>query len=178
MDLCRTDGHSERTLAGAAASGRRIFPLEYVSSRTASMELRSYHPGVALPHRFLLPFSFQFGRHAHVVSRCEVLFSLDSEALPGRERSHVSVAGPRSARSVLEYAPDAHVDPCFFSHVHARNMRRVMHDLADVVCRGKQRVQWLVRLRTGNERWRWYRAFVRNRLGRVEDCILVRLRPL
>ncbi len=83
-----------------------------------------------------------------------------------------------AARSVLEYASDAHVDTCFFSHVHARNMRRVMHDLADMVCRGKQRVQWLLRLRTGNERWRWYRAFVRNRLGQAEDAILVRLRPL
>lgn len=83
-----------------------------------------------------------------------------------------------AARSVLEYGSDAHVDSCFFSHVHARNMRRVMHDLADMVCRGKQRVQWLLRLRTGNERWRWYRAFVRNQLGQDEDAILVRLRPL
>jgi PAS domain-containing protein len=83
-----------------------------------------------------------------------------------------------AARSVLEYTSDAHVDACFFSHVHARNMRRVMHDLADMVCRGKQRVQWLLRLRTGNKRWRWYRAFVQNCLGQREDAILVRLRPL
>lgn len=83
----------------------------------------------------------------------------------------------RAARQLLEYPSGAHMDDCFFSYVHKRNMRRVMRDLAHMVCRGKQRAQWLLRLRTGNQRWRWYRATVQNNLGRQEDHILIRLRP-
>jgi PAS domain-containing protein len=83
-----------------------------------------------------------------------------------------------AARQVLEYGSDMSLDDCFFTHVHKHNMRRVMQDLADMVSRGKQRTQWLLRLRTGNERWRWYRAAVRNNLGRQEDHIRIRLRPL
>lgn len=83
-----------------------------------------------------------------------------------------------AARQVLEYSDDASLDECFFTHVHKHNMGRVMRDLADMVSRGKQRTQWLLRLRTGNERWRWYRASVRNNLGRQEDHIRVRLRSL
>lgn len=83
-----------------------------------------------------------------------------------------------AARRVLEYSDDVSLDECFFAHVHKRNMSRVMRDLADMVSRGKQRTQWLLRLRTGNGRWRWYRASVQNNLGRQEDHIRVRLRSL
>lgn len=84
----------------------------------------------------------------------------------------------RAARNMLEYSADESMDLCFFSYVHRRNMRRVMRDLAHMVSRGKQRAQWLLRLRTGNHRWRWYRATVKNELGRQEDHILVQLRSL
>jgi len=84
----------------------------------------------------------------------------------------------RAARRALEYSDDATVDEYFFSHVHKHNMQRVMHDLANMVCRGKQRAQWLLRLRTGNERWRWYRASARNNLGGEDEHIRIRLRPL
>jgi PAS domain-containing protein len=84
----------------------------------------------------------------------------------------------RAARQVLEYGSDAPLDECFFSHVHKHNMRRVMQDLADMVARGKQRTQWLLRLQTGNSRWRWYRATVQNHLGQQDSHIQVRLRPL
>jgi PAS domain-containing protein len=83
-----------------------------------------------------------------------------------------------AARQVLEYKSDVALDACFFSHVHKHNMRRVMQDLADMVSRGKQRTQWLLRLRTGNGRWRWYRATIRNHLGTPDGHIRVRLRPL
>jgi len=83
----------------------------------------------------------------------------------------------RSACRALEYGSEEEIVDCFFSHVHRRNMQRVMRDLADMVSRGKQRAQWLLRLRTGNDRWRWYRAEVRNRL-REDEQILVRLRSL
>lgn len=84
----------------------------------------------------------------------------------------------RAARRALEYTDDATVDEYFFSHVHKHNMRRVMHDLANMVCRGKQRAQWLLRLRTGNDRWRWYRASVTNDLGGEDGHIRVHLRSL
>lgn len=83
-----------------------------------------------------------------------------------------------AARRVLEHGADAPLDPCFFSHVHASNQYRVMRDLADMVCRGKQRAQWLLRLRTGKKRWRWYRATAENDLGPEGTGIRVRLRPL
>ncbi len=53
-----------------------------------------------------------------------------------------------------------------------------MQDLANMVSRGKQRTQWLLRLRTGNKRWRWYRATVQNNLGQEEAHIRIRLRPV
>jgi PAS domain-containing protein len=84
----------------------------------------------------------------------------------------------RAARQALEYSADADLDECFFAHVHKHNMRRVMQDLADMVSRGKQRSQWLLRLQTGNGRWRWYRASVQNNLGQQADHIQVRLRSL
>lgn len=83
-----------------------------------------------------------------------------------------------AARRMLGYAGEDPIDPCFFSHVHASNHHRVMQDLADMVARGKQRARWLLRLQTGNGRWRWYRAFVRNQLGDGADRVRVRLRPL
>jgi PAS domain-containing protein len=84
----------------------------------------------------------------------------------------------RAARRALEYSDDASIDDYFFSHVHKRNVRRVMHDLANMVSRGKQRAKWLLRLRTGNGRWRWYRAAVQNKLGRQDGHIRIRLRPM
>ncbi|PSQ76193.1 MAG: hypothetical protein BRD35_06905 [Bacteroidetes bacterium QH_7_62_13] len=83
-----------------------------------------------------------------------------------------------AARRLLEYSDDTPPDECFFAHVHKRNMGRVMRDLADMVSRGKQSTRWLLRLRTGNDRWRWYRAFVQNNLGRQGDHVRVRLRSL
>lgn len=84
----------------------------------------------------------------------------------------------RAARRALEYSSEAAIEPCFFSHVHGRNLRRVMRDLAHMVCHRKQRAHWLLRLRTGNGRWRWYRAIVENLLDQTEGAIRVRLRAL
>lgn len=82
------------------------------------------------------------------------------------------------ARRALEYAPEDSLDDCFFSHVHGHNLRRVMRDLAHMVSHRKQRARWLLRLRTGNGRWRWYRAFARNHLDHSDPAIQVHFRPL
>jgi len=82
------------------------------------------------------------------------------------------------ARRALEYSSEDSIDPCFFSHVHGRNLQRVMRDLAHMVSHRKQRARWLLRLRTGNGRWRWYRLAARNHLDENDGAIRVRLRPL
>lgn len=84
----------------------------------------------------------------------------------------------RAANQLLEYSSDASLGDSFFAHVHPKHRRRVMRDLADMVSRGKRQAQWLLRLRTGNERWRWYRASVHNHLADDTERMLVRLRPM
>ncbi|MFB6098828.1 MAG: PAS domain-containing protein [Salinibacter sp.] len=84
----------------------------------------------------------------------------------------------KPARRALEYPSDASIDRCFFSHVHGHNLRRVMRDLAHMVSHRKQRARWLLRLRTGNGRWRWYRTVARNHLDHSDAVIQIHLRPL
>jgi len=81
----------------------------------------------------------------------------------------------RAARSLLDYPPDQDLDAYFFTHVHGRNLRRVMQDLAHMACNRKSHARWLVRLRTGTGRWRWYRATVLNRLQSEQACVFVRI---
>lgn len=87
---------------------------------------------------------------------------------------HVSRAG----RYVLEYSSDTSLDRSFFSYVHERNVDRVMRDLAQMVHHQKQTARWLLRLWTGAERWRWYRASVRNRLHRPDGLVHVQVDTL
>jgi hypothetical protein len=81
----------------------------------------------------------------------------------------------RAARAQLEYGIGREPDECFFTHVHGRNLRRVMQDLAHMVCHRKTSARWLLRLRTGTGRWRWFRATVANHLATPHECIYVRL---
>jgi len=81
----------------------------------------------------------------------------------------------RAARSLLDYAPNQDLDAYFFTHVHGRNLRRVMQDLAHMACNRKSHARWLVRLRTGTGRWRWYRATVLNRLQSEQACVFIRI---
>lgn len=81
----------------------------------------------------------------------------------------------KAARRLLEYGPNATLDAYFFSHVHGKNLYRVMQDVAHMVCCGQQQASWLLRLRTGHGRWRWYRATAQNRLHESSQAILIRL---
>ncbi len=84
-----------------------------------------------------------------------------------------------SAARLLEYDGEASIDPCFFAHVHGKNLYQVMRDVADMVCYGKAQASWLFRLRTGKGRWRWYKATATNSLdGEDEAGITIRLRDL
>jgi PAS domain-containing protein len=82
------------------------------------------------------------------------------------------------ARRLLKYPPDASIEPLFFSHVHGQNLRRVMQDLAQMASRRKQRTRWLLRLQTGNGRWRWYRARAMRVSGSSDHSVRVLLRRL
>jgi PAS domain S-box-containing protein len=87
---------------------------------------------------------------------------------------HVSPA----ARALLGYGSDEAVPSYFFTHVHPRHLHQVMHDLAHMAAHRQARAAWLLRLRTGRGRWRWYQATVRNRLAHDADrCIVVALKP-
>ena len=83
-----------------------------------------------------------------------------------------------AARRLLQYRPDQEFDKYFFTHVHGKNLHRVMRDLAAMVKRGSEQASWLLRLRTGRNRWRWYRAEVINRLSLSTPAITVRLSDL
>lgn len=82
-----------------------------------------------------------------------------------------------SARRVLDCDSVASYDSNFFAHVHGRNLRRVMRDLARMVRHDLRRARWLLRLQTGADRWRWFRVNVRNRLA-SEGEIQLRLHPV
>ena len=81
----------------------------------------------------------------------------------------------KAARRLLEHPPDAELNSCFFAHIHGKNLYRVMQDVAHMVCCGQQQTSWLLRLRTGRGRWRWYRAHAYNRLHEDDSHILIRL---
>ena len=83
-----------------------------------------------------------------------------------------------SARRLLDYRNDQAVDPCFFTHVHSRNQYQVMRDVADMVCYGKAQASWLLRLRTGQGRWHWFKATAKNQLGGPAAAIVITLSDL
>jgi len=72
------------------------------------------------------------------------------------------------ARRILEYSSGGSLEPNFFAHVHGQHVRRVMQDLAHMVSHRNQSARWLLRLRTGNHRWHWYRATAENRLDHAD----------
>lgn len=83
-----------------------------------------------------------------------------------------------AARRLLEYRHDDELPPCFFSHVHGRNMYQVMRDIADMVCYGKPKASWMLRMRTGRGHWQWVRATVINQLNDDRAAIEVILSDL
>ena len=84
-----------------------------------------------------------------------------------------------AARKLLEYKPDQHIERPFLSHIHRRNMYRIVRDLEEMMLYGRERASWLLRLRTGRARWRWYKAEAERRSQPSEaSAINVRLKML
>lgn len=78
-----------------------------------------------------------------------------------------------AARRLLGYDLNEPLMPCFFSHVHGHNMYQVMRDIADMVCYGKPKARWLLRLRTSNGRFQWFQTTVTNHLDYDEPTIKI-----
>ncbi len=82
------------------------------------------------------------------------------------------------ALRLLEHRERRGLGTCFFSHVHGKNLHQVMRDVADMVYLGKSTASWLLRLRTGKGRWRWYKVSARHRIEDTEHRIQLILRDV
>lgn len=143
-------------------SAETIMELNNVQERLEQLEAQS------APHRHL--FSPDRKRFRDVESYLVPIVTLDAEGTI----QHLSPA----ARRLLEYPPDADIDDCFFTHVHGKNLYRVMQDIAHMVCFRLKQTSWLLRMQTGRGRYRWYKATVHNRLDDPAGHIAVVLETL
>ncbi len=78
-----------------------------------------------------------------------------------------------TARRMLDYRQDQAVESSFFSLIDGKHLYQVMRDVADMVCHGKSRANWLLRLRAHSGRWKWFKADVFNQAGRDEGLVNV-----
>jgi len=84
----------------------------------------------------------------------------------------------QAARQLLRYRPEQPMAPSFFAHVHAKDLYRVLRDVAEMTCHGLREAAWQVRLRTGQGGWHWVRATVGNQLDQPERSICIYLHKL
>jgi PAS domain-containing protein len=114
------------------------------------------------------------------LGRCPVQSSAESHSTVPRidlDREGTIQRLNADAAAILESSPGEDIDRNFFSHVDGHNLRRVTRDLTQMECHDMKQARWLLRLRTGESRWQWYRAVVRNNL-QSEGTIQVDLCPL
>lgn len=75
----------------------------------------------------------------------------------------------RTARRLLDLGSTTLAGRSFFDRVHPNNLNRVKWDLVQMTIRGKQRVSWLLRLKTGLGPWQWFKLNAVNCLGTNEQ---------
>ena len=80
-----------------------------------------------------------------------------------------------AARRLLGYHPEQPYKPSFFSHVHTKDLYRVMRDVAEMSFHGRRQADWQLRLRTGAGRWHWFSATVGSQLDQPERAIFIHL---
>lgn len=131
-------------------------------------EVLEQHDGESTTHARLFPSDRK--RFREVESYIVPLITLDVEGTI----QHLSAA----ARRLLEYPEDAEIDDCFFTHVHGKNLYRVMQDVAHMVCFRLKQTSWLLRLQTHTGRYRWFKAEVQNRLSDPAGHIVIVLETL
>ena len=71
----------------------------------------------------------------------------------------------RTARRLLDLGSGTITGGSFFDRVHPDHLNRVKWDLVQMIIRGKQRVTWLLRLKTGLGPWQWFKLQAVNSLG-------------
>jgi len=71
----------------------------------------------------------------------------------------------RTARRLLDLGSGTITGGSFFDRVHPDHLNRVKWDLVQMTIRGKQRVSWLLRLKTGLGPWQWFKLQAINSLG-------------
>jgi len=79
----------------------------------------------------------------------------------------------RVARRLLDLGSTSLDGVSFFDCVHPDHLNRVKWDLVQMTIRGKQRVSWLLRLRTGLGSWRWFKLKAVNCLTDCEQKDIV-----
>lgn len=91
---------------------------------------------------------------------------------------HSIETGPNEvAREVLDGSPEELDDSSFFSHVHGRNLRRVMRNPTRMKSNVLKRARWLLRFQTADNRWRWFLVKAHNRFQQ-DGRIRLLLQPL
>ena len=128
---------------------------------------------------FLTPEPYQLAEEPTAVKK----FTLDwkrfqehEEAILVLDASGQIQALTPEARRLLDYRPEQAVPPSFFAHVHTKGLYRVIRDVAEMTFHGRQKASWRVQLRTGQGRWRWIDATVRNRLGQPAGALFIHLK--
>jgi len=114
----------------------------------ASQDARTPRPAGRAPR----PRSFDHNFHEE-----QAILVLDEAA----EIQHIS----RVARRLLDLGSTPLDGGSFFERVHPDHLNRVKWDLVQMTIRGKQRVSWLLRLKTGLGPWQWFKVEAENRIG-------------
>ena len=78
-----------------------------------------------------------------------------------------------SAKQILHLRRPGTGETNFFSLVHKSHLYPVMRDVADIICRGKTSAHWLLRLKTSNESWKFFKTEVRKSVTGTEQINLL-----
>ena len=81
-----------------------------------------------------------------------------------------------TARNLLNYAADQIIENSFFSLVHDKNISQVKRDISQMSKQRKMQASWLLRLKTGKDRWNWFKAIAKNHLQTQERIVTIVLR--
>ena len=82
-----------------------------------------------------------------------------------------------SALNLMDFRMAESIEKNFFQLIHKNQLYPVMRDVADIICRGKTSASWLIRIRTSNGTWKWFKAEVQ-KSNACEACICVLLRTV
>ncbi len=68
------------------------------------------------------------------------------------------------ARHILDLRNRSLTGQSFFGSVHPQDLKRVVHDLTEMVLHDKKHATWLLQLKTGLGPWQWFKIEATNQL--------------